>query len=492
MVSILALIFLLQGIPVQQGGKVTGVLRDNQGTPLPGVRMAAVARSASLEETITGVAMAGLAETDAQGRFTLEDIPPGRYSIAAGRLDLQTYYPGTQSLADARILTITAGQTISDINFVLNNTSIGRSSGTANVVRITATIPVRVTVENGGRLPVSADGKPVTLRLDLFPSSVVIPIDGSAFIVPGPAIGTARVVVENLPEFYEVKSISYGSRAIAQGEFQLTASNFPTVSSRASVAINSVPVPSPPTTAPPNPTDPLQTLFANIVRANMLQARAAALISAGLLSPTVLVPAATPPSSLVITLGEATRSANGGVRVSGQTGSKDLRRVYISGRPGVVFADGTFEFRGVAPGRHVIAALAVPERRATMIVVGDKDVNGLQLREVSMFPEDLRVPKDPMPAGDLPPGTTVPLPRIIGTVLEETSRVPVTEGEIDIRSGGLVRTIPIDEKGRFETFSVVPGTYEIHVKIFWHSASSQTIVVDDKDVDLIGTTRRLY
>ena len=482
MISILALFFFLQGIPVQQGGKVTGVLRDSQGTPLPGVRMAAVARGASLEETITGVAMAGLAETDAQGRFTLEDIPPGRYSIAAGRLDLQTYYPGTQSLADARILTIAAGQTISDINFVLNNTSIGRSSGTANVIRITATIPVRVTVENGGRLPVWADGKPVTLRLDLFPSSVVIPIDGSAFIVPGPAIGTARVVVENLPDFYEVKSISYGSRAIAQGEFQLTASNFPTIY---------VPAPSP-TAAPSNPADPLQTLFANIVRANMLQARAAALVSAGLLSPTVLVPAATPPSSLVITLGDATRSANGGVRVSGQIGSKDLRSVYISGRPGVVFADGTFEFRGVPPGRHVIAALAVPERAATMVVVGDRDLNGLQLREVSMFPEDVAVPKDPMPAGDLPPGTAVPLPRIVGTVLEETSKVPVTEGELDIRSGAQARTIPIDDKGRFETFALVPGTYQIHVKIFGHSASSQIIVVDDKDVDLIVTTRRLY
>ena len=488
MVSILALIFLLQGIPVQQGGKVTGVLRDTQGMPLPGVRMAAVARGASLEETITGVAMAGLAETDAQGRFTLEDIPPGRYSIAAGRLDLQTYYPGTQSLAEARILTIAAGQTLSNIDFVLNSTSIGRSSGSPNVIRITATIPVRVTVENGGRLPVSADGKAVTLRLDIPTSSIVIPIDGSSFVVPGPVSGTARVGVENLPDFYEVKSITYGSREIAQGGFQLTGSNFLTVSGRAPVAASAVPAPSPPA-APPNPADPLylQTAFAYV------QARANALVSAGLLalSPAALVPAATPPPSLVITLGEVARPASGGVRVSGHTGNKDLRRIYISGRPGVVFSDGTFEFRGVPPGRHVIAALAVPERAATILVVGDSDVNGLQLREVSMFPEDVRLPKDPMPAGNLPPGTTVPLPRIVGTVLEETSRMPVTEGELDIRSGDLVRTIPIDEKGRFETFTLVPGTYEIHVRIFGHSARTQTVVVD-KDVDLIVTTRRLY
>ncbi len=93
---LVSLTLLIQGIPVQQGGTVTGVLRDSQGNPLAGVRMAAVAHASSIEETITAAAMAGLAETDEQGRFTLENIPPGRYSIAAGRLDLQTYYPGTQ------------------------------------------------------------------------------------------------------------------------------------------------------------------------------------------------------------------------------------------------------------------------------------------------------------------------------------------------------------------------------------------------------------
>jgi hypothetical protein len=488
--AILAIIFLLQGIPVQQGGRVTGMLRDSQGVALPGVRMAAVARGASLEETATGVAMAGLAETDAQGRFTLEDIPPGRYSIAAGRLDLQTYYPGTQSLADARIFTVAAGQTISDIDFVLNSTSIGRSSGTTNVVRITATIPVRVTVENGGRLPVSVDTRSVNLRLDLPSSSLSIPIEGSAFVVPGPVTGVARVAVENLPDFYEVKSITYGSRVIAQGSFELTASNFPTISGRTPTAVNAVPSPS------PAPTTPVQAALSSLEAAfaNYVQARAAALLSAGLLalSPASLVPTTTPPSSLVITLGEAARPASSGVRVSGNTGNKDLRGVYISGRPGVVFSDGTFEFREVPPGRHVIAALAVPERAATMIIVGDKDVYGVQLRGISMFPEDVRVPKDPLPAGELAPGTTVPLPRIVGTVLEETLKAPVTAGELDIRSGELTRTISIDEKGRFETFALVPGTYEIHVKVFGHSASSQSVVVVDKDIDLIVTTRRLY
>ena len=91
---LLSLLLLIQGIPFQQGGTVTGVLRDSEGKPLPGVRMAAIAHASSIEETITAAAMAGLAETDEQGRFTLENIPPGRYSIAAGRLDLQTLLSG--------------------------------------------------------------------------------------------------------------------------------------------------------------------------------------------------------------------------------------------------------------------------------------------------------------------------------------------------------------------------------------------------------------
>jgi protocatechuate 3,4-dioxygenase beta subunit len=97
-----SLMIVLQGIPVQQGGTVSGILRDSRGMPVAGVRMAAVARGDPLEKAGP---MSGITETDTQGRFTLENIPPGRYVIAAGRLDLQTFYPGTQSLWDAAILT---------------------------------------------------------------------------------------------------------------------------------------------------------------------------------------------------------------------------------------------------------------------------------------------------------------------------------------------------------------------------------------------------
>ena len=227
---LVSLILLIQGIPVQKGGTVTGVLRDSQGNPLAGVRMAAVAHASSIEETITAAAMAGLAETDEQGRFTLENIPPGRYSIAAGRLDLQTYYPGTQNLAVAEVLTIAAGTTISGINFVLSDSSAGRGRGGTEPPKFTTTIPVRIVVENGGKLPISAGGKLIAIRLESAVSYWTIPITGSSFTVSGPVTADFRVLLENLPDSFEVKSIAYGSTDITKGSFRLTNANFPTLS----------------------------------------------------------------------------------------------------------------------------------------------------------------------------------------------------------------------------------------------------------------------
>src|SRR5688572_24381305 len=243
---LVCLILLIQGIPVQRGGTVTGVLRDSQGNHVPGVRMGAVARPDAIEQAPSGGAMAGLAETDQQGRFTLENIPPGTYYIAAGRLDLQTYYPGTQNMADATAVTIVAGAAVSNVNFILNSTSLGRSnSGLQTTQTLSATVPVRVAMEGGGKLPVSADGKLVLVRLQPNAgNSQAIPIDGSAFTV-GPA-GDFRVSVENLPQNYAVKSILYGATDVTQGWFRLTAANFPIVNT----TIFSPPPPPPPPQGP--------------------------------------------------------------------------------------------------------------------------------------------------------------------------------------------------------------------------------------------------
>src|SRR5689334_4850433 len=118
MTLLLAALFFLQGIPVGagQGGAITGVLKGEDGRPLPYVRVAAVSPRETISDT-SSASMAGLAETDERGRFSIEGIPQGRYYIAAGRVDFPTYYPGTQEIEAATILSVMPGTTISGIDF---------------------------------------------------------------------------------------------------------------------------------------------------------------------------------------------------------------------------------------------------------------------------------------------------------------------------------------------------------------------------------------
>jgi Carboxypeptidase regulatory-like domain len=466
---LVSLILLAQGIPVQQGGTVTGVLRDRLGMPVPGVRIAAVARQEAPEDVALGAAMAGLAETDAEGRFTLENIPPGRYYIAAGRLDLQTYYPGTQEIAKGTIVTITAGATVSGITFAISDTSVGRAPGGFGGAVVTAVIPVRVTVENGGKLPVTANGRIITILVQSASTSpVTIPIDGGFFSIPGPVSGDFRVTVDNLPDSYVVKSMTYGSTDITRGTFHLNPANFAVPGVVLTGTLASSPS------------------LQSITQAVMASLRAyTAGVAASLAAPS-------PPSNLSIVLGTTASRPAGNVRVTGTTGSTSKQLVYISGRPGVVFSDGTFEFRGVPPGRHLLATGNNSTPLAAVVVVGDKDMDGVELKETAMLPSDMRTPKDPSPAGDYAPGTIVPLARVTGTVVEETSRAPITEGEVVVKAGNYSRTIPIDTDGRFQTFYLLPGTYELRLQVFGHSTTGPTIVVDDKDLTVDLTTRRLY
>lgn len=377
--------------------------------------------------------MAGLAQTDSEGRFTLENIPPGRYYVAGGRLDLQTYYPGTQTMTDATVVTVTAGTRLTGIDFSLRDTSAGRApSGFAN---LSATIPVRVTVENGGKVPVSGDGTLSALRLESSNAAVVtIPINSGTFNLAGPVFGNFSVMVEGLPDTYVVKSILYGTTDITHGTFRLTPANFHDA----------------------------------------------------------LRPPTTPPSTVSVTLGLVKTPRSGGVRVSGRSIGSTKGLVYISGRPGILFSDGTFEFNEVPPGRHGIAATSPTGAAGAVIVVGDKDIDGIELKQLPLLPADVRNPRTALPADEYAPGSMLPLARISGRVIDEGTKAPILEGNVLVKAGETSRTIPIGPQGQFETFYLLPGTYELRLQVFGHSTLGPTVVVDDRDVTLEVTTRRLY
>src|SRR5262245_39327343 len=155
----LSLWLSIQGIPIpaSQSGSIAGVLRDSSGKTLTGVRVAAVAVPESKTDTTNGTAMVSISETDADGRYRLENIPPGRYYIAAGRVDLPTYYPGTQEMRTGTIIAIAAGSHSAGMDFTLNDSSAGRAANRGFTLILSGTptvpIPVEVRVDGGGKIP---------------------------------------------------------------------------------------------------------------------------------------------------------------------------------------------------------------------------------------------------------------------------------------------------------------------------------------------------
>jgi hypothetical protein len=190
-----------QGVPVlpNQGGTVTGVLTSPTGEPVTGVRVFALTRPEGTKDPATKSSAVSLVETDAAGRFRLDNIPPGRYYISAGRVDFPTFYPGTLDVTEGTLITVAAGETTSAIDFVLNNASVRRDYSVAGVV-----VGLQVSVENGGEIPVSS-----ALRFERSQRTLMeVPITVPNVTLPAPEY---HILVESLPDGYSVKSLTLGS-----------------------------------------------------------------------------------------------------------------------------------------------------------------------------------------------------------------------------------------------------------------------------------------
>jgi hypothetical protein len=426
---------------------VTGVLKGNDGKPVAGIRVAAVPRPDSVSEVSASGAMSAIAETDSEGRYVLESISPGRYYIAAGRLDKRTYFPGTSDIAAAKDLLIGAGQKVSGIDFVLSDGSFGRE------VSRQASLPLVVVVEGGGPMPLSSNGKMTAIALTSPERSLrsLQQIDRNSFLLFFGLPGTYRVVVENLPERYVVKSMTYRSLDLLTNTLQF---------------------------APLDPTVPIAPTLLPVQALADLQ--------------TVNTMRYTP---ITVTLAPALPQAKAGVHVWGRFDAAAVARqtIYLSNLPGDLYADGTFEFWGVPPGRHSIVTRnnandAFPFGGS--LVVGDRDIGNIVLSELSLTPKQLNLP-GPRPAGDHPTGL-VPLARISGSVVEEASRKPIVDGSVVIKSNDYYSdSFSIDSEGHYEITALLPGTYELELQAFGHTTITRSIELDDKSVTVDFAPRKL-
>lgn len=449
MIALLLAIGMLaaQGIPVlpNQGGTVTGVLRTATGTPATGVRVSALSKPEEVTDLAQASSLAGIAETDASGRFRLENIPPGRYYVIAGNIDLPTYYPGVVAAKDATAIQVTPGATVPGIDFVLSNVSVGRALNggiftggvitvggivtftSAPILNPSFVVPLQTRMDGGGPIPFFADGWFPMLRLARTNQS---PIE-TGLTSPNVTVPEKeyRATVENLPEGYALKSFTFGTTDLKTNALQLG--------------------------------------------------------SAVTVSPTNRASTLPVPQSISIVLQRLPAARREGVRIAGQIRSEPNRSIYISGRPGTVFADGTFEFLGVLPGRHIVVTFDNPGRSNALgasIVVGRADIPNLELEQVSVVPVTTG-PSDAVPAGDLAPNTRLPLATIRGRVVDAMSGQPLDAGKVIVNHDHAA-TFPLNSDGRFEVTRLLPGNYVLEIAAYGIGVISRSVVLDEKDASV--------
>ena len=449
MIGFLLTLLMAQGIPAlpSQSGTVSGVVRTSAGIPAAGVRVSAMVPPEVGTEAALSGSFAALAQTDEQGRYRLEGIPQGRYYIVAGRVDLPTFYPGTADVSNARIFAITPGGAVSGIDFVMMDNSVRAASssgvffGITSLTQVQITIPIRVRMEPGAKLPVFAAGSFTMVRFtDTFTGVQTSQTIKDSFVFSVSPSNEFRVDVVNLPVGYVVNSIMYGTTDVTSSSLKIPAALLPRPTIVTANGITQVTVASAP-------------------------------------------PAGQPAPELTISLAKVPVPSGPGVRVAGRAKDTDARAIYLSGRPGTFFSDGTFEFLGVPPGRHSIAAFGSSpvSSLGASIVVGDRDVDGVEIETIAVLPNDAKQPRPPDASGTHAPGSVLPLAAFRGRIVEEASGVPIEEGTIRLMGRDSI-TVPIGVGGKFEFSGLLPGTYELEVRIFGHSNVLQPIIIGDEDI----------
>jgi len=111
-----ALLIQAAGQLPNQTGSVTGRLTKN-GQPAANIRVGAMVIPEAGVSVAEASSLASVVLTDADGRYRLENIPPGRYYVTAGFVDTPTYFPGVSAIGSAKAVVVEAGVTTEGIDF---------------------------------------------------------------------------------------------------------------------------------------------------------------------------------------------------------------------------------------------------------------------------------------------------------------------------------------------------------------------------------------
>jgi hypothetical protein len=150
---LLALLLLPQEVARPQFGSVAGQIRAIDGSPAAAVRVAVMAVDETGDVNPGASTLASLSQTDPEGRYRLENIPPGRYLIMAGFLESPSFFPGVKTPTEARSITVGPGSALNDLDFTLARVISVRVRG--NVKNVPNSAPqglLRVTLQPISRL----------------------------------------------------------------------------------------------------------------------------------------------------------------------------------------------------------------------------------------------------------------------------------------------------------------------------------------------------
>jgi hypothetical protein len=125
---LLALLLLVQGI-AGPTGTVEGRVLNQDGTPAANARVSVLAVQETTAAATEAPVLSSIVQTDANGRYRLENVTPGRYYIGAGLVDFPTYYPGVIAISEARVVTVAARSALTGIDFNLARPAALKVSG---------------------------------------------------------------------------------------------------------------------------------------------------------------------------------------------------------------------------------------------------------------------------------------------------------------------------------------------------------------------------
>jgi hypothetical protein len=421
-----------------------------------------------------------LTQTDAAGRFRLENVPAGRYMIVAGFLDAPTYYPGVAAQPQATVISLAPGGEVTGIDFRI-------------VVGTPLKFSGRVIREDLGGAPVSLPpaSQPIQVRITgpRVPAQVIqVAADGS-FEFPSVRPGTYQVMamgqgirilqpitvtlaekdvtgfVLRVPFIVQLGSSTKVEGGGPEPRFRLTLTGTGTPST-------------PPLNLPNTGTMQVPTGEYRVTAADLPAGYTiAALVSGGvdlLASPLKVTAAGVAP--IEIRLGVS--SPPPWVKVSGRVQGRGLlnetnvvtNSANLSPLNPIFYLDGSFEFPEILPGSYSIRAAGAG---------GTSLTSPLNVINSNMKDVTIAVPI----AGLLPRSDVTSAVRVTGSIRGRAKMLPGASVQLfGATDSAAIFSTPIYMDGSFEFVGLPPGTYSARVTPVIPGAVASILVVGTADL----------